>query len=96
MRLDPSISESRDLIKRIAAEHGALNVRVFGSRARGDARPDSDVDLLVDIGPRTSSWFPAGLVLDLERALGYRVDVVTERGLLPGLRDSVLREAVPL
>jgi uncharacterized protein len=96
MRLDPRISESRDVIKQIAAEHGALNVRVFGSRARGDARPDSDVDLLIDVGPRTSSWFPAGLVLDLERVLGYRVDVVTERALLPGLRDSVLREAVPL
>lgn len=96
MRLDPGISASRDLIKRIAAKHGALNVRVFGSRARGDARPDSDVDLLVDIGPHTSSWFPAGLVLDLEQVLGYRVDVVTERALLPGLRDSVLQEAVPL
>jgi uncharacterized protein len=96
MKLDPRISESRELIKQIAAEHGALNVRVFGSRARGDARSDSDVDLLVDVGPRTSSWFPAGLVLDLERVLGYRVDVVTERALLPGLRDSVLREEVPL
>jgi predicted nucleotidyltransferase len=96
MRLDPRISESRDLIKRIAAEHGALNVRVFGPRARGDARPDSDVDLLIDVGPRTSSWFPAGLVLELERALGFRVDVVTERALMPGLGDSVLREAVPL
>jgi uncharacterized protein len=96
MRLDPRIAESRDLIKQIAAEHGALNVRVFGSRARGDARPDSDVDLLIDVGPRTSSWFPAGLVLDLERTLGYRVDVVTERALLPGLRDSVLHEALPL
>jgi uncharacterized protein len=96
MRLDPRISESRDLIKRIAAEHGALNVRVFGSRARGDARPDSDVDLLVDVGPRTSSWFPAGLVLDLEQALGFRVDVVTERALLPRLRENVLREVVPL
>jgi uncharacterized protein len=96
MRLDPHISERRDLIKQIAAEHGALNVRVFGSRARGDARPDSDVDLLIDVGPTTSSWFPAGLVLDLECALGFRVDVVTERALLPNLRESVLREAVPL
>lgn len=96
MQLDPGILAARELIKRIAAEHGAVNVRVFGSRARGEARPDSDVDLLVDVGPRTSSWFPAGLVLDLEQALGYRVDVVTERALRPGLRESVLREAVPL
>lgn len=96
MQLDPGIFANRELIKRIAAEHGALNVRVFGSRPRGDVRPDSDADLLVDLGPRTSSWFPAGLVLDLEQALGFRVDVVTERALHPGLRETVLEEAVPL
>ena len=96
MRLDPGIAADRELIERIAAEHGALNVRVFGSCARGDARPDSDVDLLVDRGPRTISWFPAGLVLDLEQVLGFRVDVVTERALRPGLRETVLNEAVPL
>lgn len=96
MQLDPSILEKRELIKRIAAEHGAGNVRVFGSRARGDARPDSDVDLLVEPGPAISSWFPAGLVLDLEELLGFRVDVVTDRGLRPELRAAVLREAVPL
>jgi predicted nucleotidyltransferase len=96
MRLDPGIAANRELIERIAAEHGALNVRVFGSRARGDARPESDVDLLVDRGPRTSFWFPAGLVLDLEQVLGFRVDVVTERALRPGLRETVLNEAVPL
>jgi hypothetical protein len=96
MQLDPSILEKRELIKRIAAEHGARNVRVFGSRARGDARPDSDVDLLVEPGPATSSWFPAGLVLDLEELLGLPVDVVTDRGLRPELRDTVLGEAVQL
>ena len=94
--MDATISANRELIKRIAAEHGARNVRVFGSRARGEARPDSDVDLLVETGARTSSWFPAGLVLDLEDALGVRVDVVTERGLNPDLRPHILRDAVPL
>jgi len=60
MQLDPSILEKRELIKRIAAEHGARNVRVFGSRARGDARPDSDVDLLVDPVRRSARGFRPG------------------------------------
>ena len=58
----------------IAAKHGAGNVRVFGSVARGEARPGSDIDLLIDIVGPTSSWFPGGLLNDLERALGRRVD----------------------
>jgi len=86
----------RQEILSIAARHGARNVRVFGSVARGEARPDSDVDFLVDAGPATSSWFPGGLILDLEALLGKRVEVVTERGLHPLLRDSILKEAVPI
>jgi uncharacterized protein len=84
----------RDEIHKIAGKHGARNVRVFGSVARGDARPESDVDFLVDVGHTTSSWFPAGLILDLEELLGKRVEVVTEQGLDPLLRDRVLREAI--
>ncbi|HLG97550.1 MAG TPA: nucleotidyltransferase family protein [Bryobacteraceae bacterium] len=87
---------NRDQILRIAAKHGARNVRVFGSVARGEDRPDSDLDLLVDAGPETSAWFPGGLIVDLEELLGRRVEVVTERGLHPLLRDSILREAVPI
>jgi predicted nucleotidyltransferase len=90
------LHEKRDEIKRIAAEHGAYNVRVFGSVARGDAGSESDIDLLVDAGPNTSSWFPAGLIIDLENLLGRRVQVVTEKALNPDLRDSVTREAEPL
>ena len=86
----------REEILKIAAKHGARNVRVFGSVARGEARPDSDVDFLVDVGAVTSSWFPGGLIVDLEALLGKHVEVVTERGLHPLLRDSVLREAVPI
>ncbi|MBM4027088.1 MAG: nucleotidyltransferase family protein [Planctomycetes bacterium] len=90
------LKEKRDDILDIAAKHGAYNVRVFGSVARGEDRPDSDVDLLVDAGPTTSSWFPAGLILDLEQILGRQVEVVTENGLNPLIKEDVLREAVPL
>ena len=88
------VQSKREEILRIASQHGARNVRVFGSVARGNARPDSDVDFLVEVGPVTSSWFPAGLILDLENLLGRRVEVVTDRGLNARLRDEVLREAV--
>jgi uncharacterized protein len=90
------VRAKREEIQRIAAKHGARNVRVFGSTARGDARPDSDVDFLIEVGAETSSWFPAGLILDLENLLGRRVEVVTERGLNSLIREDVLREAVPV
>jgi uncharacterized protein len=96
MMLEQLLHEKRDDIKRIAARHGAYNLRVFGSVARGEARPESDIDLLIDVGPTTSSWFPAGLILDLEDLLGRRVEVITEKALNPELRDHVLREAIPL
>jgi hypothetical protein len=96
MRLDRLLLEKRDDIKRIAARHGAYNLRVFGSVARGEARPESDIDFLIDVGPTTSSWFPTGLMLDLEDLLGRRVEVITEKALNPELRDHVLREAIPL
>jgi len=96
MVLRQLIEEKRDEILRLAVKHGAQNVRLFGSVARGEDRPDSDVDFLVEVGPTTSSWFPAGLILDLEQALGRRVEIVTDQGLNPYVRDQVLREAVPL
>ena len=95
-KLDATLREKREEIIRIAAKHGAFDVRVFGSAARGEAGPDSDVDLLVRTGNETSSWFPAGLILDLQEVLGRPVEVVTERGLNPWIRDQVLREAQPL
>lgn len=91
-----AILKSSDQIQRIAAQHGALNVRVFGSVARGEATPESDLDLLVELGPNPSPWFPAGLILDLEKLLGCKVEVVTERALNPLLRDRVLSEAITL
>jgi len=96
MGVSERIYEKRDQILEIAARHGARNVRVFGSAARGEAVPDSDVDLLVDVGPTHSRWFPAGLILDLEELLGREVDVVTEDALHWYIRDRILEEALPL
>ena len=96
MTVTELVQQKSDDIKRISAAHGAYNVRVFGSVARQEASPNSDIDLLIDIGPTTSAWFPAGLILDLEELLGHRVEVVTEKSLHRALRERVLREAVPL
>jgi len=96
MGVDEVIRSKRGDILRIAARHGVTEIRVFGSVARGDARPDSDVDFLVQVGPNHSQFFPGGLVMDLEELLGRRVDVVEAEGLRASLRDRVLSEAVPV
>ena len=96
MAIEQQILNKSADIRTIAAKHGATKVRIFGSAARGEAGPQSDFDFLVDVGAQTSSWFPAGLVLDLEDLLGRRVEVVTERALNPEIRESVLREAIAL
>jgi uncharacterized protein len=90
------IREHRDAILRVAANHGAGNVLLFGSVARGEDTPESDVDLLVDVVGDTTPWFPGSLIADLEQLLGRRVQVVIRRSLSPLIRDAVLREAVPL
>lgn len=90
------VKSKREQILQVARRHGVTRVRVFGSTARGDAGPQSDVDLLVDVGSEPTPWFPGGLVAELEELLGRPVQVVTERGLDGLLRDRVLREAVPL
>ena len=77
----------------IAHAHGARNVRVFGSFARGDQRTSSDIDLLVELPKRASLIDLVGLKLDLEDSLGRKVDIVTDDGLSPYLRDRILREA---
>ena len=96
MNIEQLLNEKRDDIRSIAARHGAYNIRIFGSVVRGDAGPDSDIDFLIDAGPTTSSWFPAGLILNLEEILGRRVEIVTTKALNPYIRDHVLGEAKPL
>ena len=80
----------------IAAKRGAKNVRVFGSVARGDNDPASDIDFLVDLEPGRTLFDLSGLLIDLETLLEQKVDVVTERGLRPRVRERVLAEAIPL
>lgn len=87
------LEAKKDEILRIAAKHGARNVRVFGSVARGEATPDSDVDFLVDMEPGRTLFDMGGLLMDLRDLLGLPVDVVTEQGLKPRIRDRVLKEA---
>ena len=96
MGVDDLLKGKRDAVLRLAAKHGVRQIRLFGSFARGDARPDSDVDFLVDVGPRHSRFFPGGLVADLEELLGRRVDVVEPDGIYPPLRERILHEATPL
>jgi predicted nucleotidyltransferase len=95
--VEPLVSERlMFVVTAYARRHGVTKIRVFGSMARGDARQESDVDLLVDVGTEPSAWFPGGLVADLEELLGRRVQIITERGLDELLRDQVLEEAVAL
>ena len=88
--------DKRAAIRAIAARHGVTGIRLFGSFARGEAREDSDLDLLIEVGPQTPPWFPGGLLFDLEAELGCKVDVAEEGALDPLIRDRVLREAIPL
>lgn len=96
MDIKKLLEEKREEILRICAKYGARNVRVFGSVARGEADEASDVDLLVELEPGRSLFDLGGLQYELERVLGHRVDVVTERGLKERVRLRVLKEAVPL
>ena len=96
MKLDGLLEEKRAEILRVAAEHGAREVRVFGSVARGEANRESDIDFLVELESGRSLLDLGGLQMELESLLGRRVDVVTVRGLKARIRERVLREAVPV
>ena len=96
MGIDELLKEKRQDILRLAARHGAYNVRVFGSVVRGEAGPDSDVDFLVELEPDKSLFDLGALLMDLQALLGREVDVVTERGLHWYIRDRVVQEAQSL
>lgn len=90
------LKEKREDILRVAEKHGAYNVRVFGSAARGEAGSKSDIDFLVNMEESRSLLDFSGLYADLEELLGCHVDVVEPEGLHWYIRDRVLSEAVPL
>ncbi len=90
------IQNKRSRILAIARRHGATNLRIFGSVARGEAGPESDLDLLVDLEPGRSLLDHIALIQDLEEALGCWVDVVTVTALKERYKKRILKEAVPL
>ena len=90
------VRAKRSAILRLAAAHGARDVRVFGSLARGEAGPGSDLDLLVRMEDDRSLLDLVGLWQDLQELLGRKVDVISEGGLSPHLRDRILAEAILL
>jgi predicted nucleotidyltransferase len=90
------IREKRQEVLDLAAKHGAKNVRLFGSVARGEANSASDIDFLVEFESGRSLLDLGGLVMDLQELLGREVDVLTEKGLRARIRERVLKEAVPL
>jgi len=90
------LQQRRAEILALAEKHGAKNVRVFGSVARGEADEESDIDFLVNMQTGRSLFDLGGLQYDLEEFLGVPVDVVTEKGLKPRIRERVLKEAVSL
>ncbi|HOC21432.1 MAG: Nucleotidyltransferase domain protein [Chloroflexi bacterium ADurb.Bin360] len=96
MELENLLRSQREAILHTATRYGAFNVRVFGSVARGEARADSDIDLLVELEPGRSLLDLGGLLMDLQALLRCKVDVVTENSLRPRVRERVLQEAVPL
>ena len=96
MKMDAVVLPNREKILQLADQYGALQVRVFGSVARRQDDADSDIDFLVDMEPGRSLFDLGGLLVDLEKLLNSKVDVVTERGLKERIRDRVVNEAVLL
>ena len=96
MKMDEVVLPNREKILQLAEQYGARRVRVFGSVARRQDDAESDIDFLVDMEPGRSLFDLGGLLVDLEKLLNSKVDVVTERGLKERIRDRVVHEAVLL
>lgn len=96
MSIEDILKSNREHILRIAARHGARNLRIFGSVVRDEAGPNSDVDFLVDMDPGCSLMDMGGLLMDLQDLLGRKVDIVEPEGLYWVIRDRALKEAIPL
>ena len=96
MDINTLVNDKRGEIVRIASVNGATRVRIFGSFARGTARADSDLDLLIDLAPGRHLLDLVAIKQDLEDLLGRHVHVVTEAAISPYIRDDILRDATPL
>ena len=94
--LDTLRTERWEEVLHLAERRGAHSLRVFGSVARGEAKENSDLDLLVEWEPGRSLMDHAGLVQDLQELLGIKVHVGTEKSLHWYVRDRILLEATPL
>ncbi|MHB1351636.1 MAG: nucleotidyltransferase family protein [Desulfobulbaceae bacterium] len=93
--LDTVLQKRRDILE-VARDHGLVNIRIFGSLARGEGTLHSDIDFLVDLEKGRSLLDLGGASVKLQELLGRKVDIVTERGLHWYLRDKILKEARPL
>lgn len=96
MNIGATLRSKRKEILAVAARNGARNVRVFGSVARGDARLESDIDLLVELADDRSLLDVVAIKQDIEDLLAREVHIVTEGALSPYIREDVLKEAVAL
>lgn len=94
--INKTTKEKRHEILQIARKHGAGEVKVFGSRAHGEGQPDSDLDVLVQLNPRSTLLNLTAIQQELEDLPACKVDVLTGAAISPYIRDKVLKEAVPL
>jgi len=92
-KMDDIVEKHRQQILTLAKKNGIRNVRVFGSMARNEAKPGSDLDLLVELEEGSSGFALGGFLHDVSNLVHRKVDVVTEKSLHPSLREKVLHEA---